>query len=218
MIMEQIANKDKSSIEREKTGTNMTSVQENARALNPTLLARVEAAIKEQPAFDVLRAKLLEHGGAEVVPPCEWNNDLRQYVIVRDPDLLALVDHGHLMAGPVVCRSRGMEPNRCHENIARLWLQKRKRDALIGIATGYCLSGDLWGQHSWGVRKDSLLETLGKREKYFGIRLEGVDADVFAFKALYRDETNWPLFSVEFVMRVRAEMEKRIAIEAGLSR
>jgi hypothetical protein len=47
MIMEQIANKDKSSIEREKTGTNMTSVQENARALNPTLLARVEAAMKE---------------------------------------------------------------------------------------------------------------------------------------------------------------------------
>jgi hypothetical protein len=59
MIMEQIANKDKSSIEREKTGTNMTSVQENARALNPSLLARVEAAIKEHPEFGVLRAKLL---------------------------------------------------------------------------------------------------------------------------------------------------------------
>jgi hypothetical protein len=107
-----------------------------------------------------------------------------------------------------------MEPNRCHENIARLWLQKRKRDALIGIATGYCLSGDLWGQHSWGVRKDSLLETLGKREKYFGIRLEGVDADVFAFKALYRDETNWPLFNSGFVIRVFAELGRRTALEA----
>src|ERR1035438_1334090 len=184
MIMEQIANKDKSSIEREKTDTNMTSVQEDARALNPTLLARVEAAIKEQPEFGVLRAKLLEHGGTEIVPPCGWNNDLRQYVIVRDPDLPALVDHGYLMTGPVVCRPRGMEPNRCHKNIARLWLQKRRRDALLGIATGYCLSGDRWIQHSWGLRKDSLLETVDRKDKYFGIRLEGIDADVFALNAL----------------------------------
>src|ERR1035441_9675331 len=198
MIMEQIANKDKSSIEREKTGTNMTSVQENARALNPTLLARVQVAIKEQPEFGVLRAKLLEHGGTEVVAPCAWNNDQRKYVIVSDPDLPALVDHGYPMTGPVVCRSRGMEQNRCHENIAWLWLQKRKRDALIGIATGYCLSDDLWVQHSWGIRKESLLETLGERDKYFGIRLDGVDADVFAFKALGREQTNWPLFSAEF--------------------
>src|ERR1035441_10885589 len=120
MIMEQIANKDKSSIEREKTGTNMTSVQEDARALNPTLSARVQAAIKEQPEFGVLRAKLLEHGGTEVVPPCGWNNDLRQYMIVRDPDLPALVDHGYLMTGPVVCRSRGMEPNRCRSEERRV--------------------------------------------------------------------------------------------------
>jgi hypothetical protein len=110
-----------------------------------------------------------------------------------------------------------MEPNRCHENIARLWLRKRKTDTLVGIATGYCLSGDLWVQHSWGTRKDSLLETLGEREKYFGIRLEGVDADVFAFKALCREQTSWPLFSVEFVLRVRAELDRRIAIEAGRS-
>ena len=215
--MKDTATKNNCSIEREKTGTNMTSVQIDARALNPILSIRVAAAIEEQPDFGVLRAKLLEHGGAEVVPPCEWNSDLRQYVIVRDPDLPALVDHGYLMTGPVVCRSRGMEPNRCHENIARLWLQRRMRDALIGIATGYCLSGDLWVQHSWGMRKDSLLETLGQREKYFGIRLEGIEADVFAFGTLGGDQTNWPLFSVEFVMRVRTEMERRIAAEAAAS-
>src|ERR1017187_8071177 len=215
--MEQIANRDNSS-ESEESGSNMTGAQERKSVPVPSLLVRVEAAIKQEPEFGILRAKLLEHGGTEVVPPFGWNNDLRQYAIVRDPDLPALVDHGYLMPGPVVCRSRGMEPNRCHENIARLWLQKRKMDALVGIATGYCLDNDLWRQHSWGMREDSLLETLGEREKYFGIRLEGVDADVFAFGTLGRDQTNWPLFSVAFVMRVRAEMEKRIAVEAGLSR
>ena len=105
----------------------------------------------------------------------------------------------------------------CHENIARLWLQKRTRDALVGIATGYCLDNDLWRQHSWGVRKDSLLETLGEREKYFGIRLEGVDADIFAFKTLGRQQTHWPLFNVEFVLRVRAEVERRSAMNADYS-
>jgi hypothetical protein len=180
-------------------------------------MARVEIAIKEQPEFGILRAKLLEHGGTEVVPQCRWNSDLRQYVIVPDPDLVALVDHGDLMRGPVVCRSRGMEPNRCHQNIARLWLQRRKRDALVGIATGYCLDDDLWGQHSWGVREDSLLETLGERDKYFGIRLEGIDADVFAFKALSEDQRHWPLFKPELVMRVWAELERRIAVEATSS-
>lgn len=212
-IMEQIANKDNSS-ESEKSGSNMTGAQERKSVPVPSLLVRVEAAIKQEPEFGILRAKLLEHGGTEVVPPFGWNNDLRQYVIIRDPDLPALVDHGYLITGPVVCRSRGMEPNRCHQNIARLWLQKRKRDALVGIATGYCLSDDLWVQHSWGIRKESLLETLGERDKYFGIRLDGVDADVFAFKALGREQTNWPLFSAEFVIRVWAEMERRIATNA----
>jgi hypothetical protein len=192
-------------------------VHEGAGSLNPSLSARVELAIKEQPGFGVLRAKLLEHGGTEVVPPFAWSGDQRQYVIIRDPDLSALVDHGYLMTGPVVCRSRDMEPNRCHENIAWLWLQKRKRDALIGTATGYCLSGGLWIQHSWGIRQHSLLETLGEREKYFGIRLEGIDADVFAFKALAEDQTNWPLFNPGFVVRVVAELGRRIAVEAASS-
>ena len=212
--MEAIASKDNSSIEREQINRNMTIDPEPVAGPNSHLLARVEAAIKEQPEFGVLRAKLQEHGGTEVVPPYGWNSDLQQYVIVGDPDLPALVDHGCLMTGPVVCRSRGMESNRCHENIARLWLQKRKRDALIGLATGYSLDGGLWRQHSWGIRKDSLLETLGEREKYFGIGLEGVDADVFAFKALCKEERHWPLFNPEFAISVLVELRRRIAIEA----
>jgi len=125
-IMKQIANINNGSIERENAGGDTTSAQAGVGVSNLSTMARVEIAIKQQPEFAVLRAKLLEHGGAEVVPPCGWNTDLRQYVIVCDPDLAALVDHGCLIPGPVVCRSRGMEPNRCHENIARLWLQKER--------------------------------------------------------------------------------------------
>jgi len=216
--MEQMTNTDNGISERHNAGSDTTSVQDCIVVSGLSTRARVEIAIKQQPDFAILRAKLLEQGGAEVVPPCGWNNNLRQYVIVPDPDVPALLDHGDLMPGPVVCRSRGMEPNRCHENIARLWLQRRKRDVLVGIATGYCLDDDLWRQHSWGLRTDSLLETLGEREKYFGTRLEGIEADVFAFKALAEDQTNWPLFNPELVMRVQAELERRAAMDAGLSR
>lgn len=207
-----------SSIEHNEAGTKGTGVQETAVTRNPILTARVEAAIKGQPEFAILRAKLLEHGGTEIVPPCAFNSELGKVMVVPDPDLPALLDHGYLMPGPVVCRSRGMEPHRCHENIARLWLKKSKRDSLIGIGTGYCLDGGLWIQHSWGMRKDSLLETLGVREKYFGIRLDGIDADIFTFKTLVLEQTNWPLFSVELVLRVRAEAERRIAVKGETSR
>jgi hypothetical protein len=62
-----------------------------------------------------------------------------------------------------------------------------------------------------------LLETLGERDRYFGIQLEGVDADVFAFKALCEDQTYWPLFSAEFITRVQAELGRGIAVEAASS-
>jgi len=72
--------------------------------------------------------------------------------------------------------------------MSRLWFLKRKGDALFGIGTGYCFLDDgLWRQHSWGVRKKGLLETLGERDRYFGIVMIGIEADVSAFRALYDD-------------------------------
>src|ERR1039458_2516301 len=68
--------------------------------------------------------------------------------MVRDPDLSALVDHGWLMTGPVVCRSRGMEPCRFHENIARLWLQKR---ALSRNSTGGLFYGPFAGFTAFSI-------------------------------------------------------------------
>jgi hypothetical protein len=50
------------------------------------------------------------------------------------------------MPGAVVCEV--MEDSRCHENVARLWTDKRW--GLVAIGTGYALSEDgLWRRHSW---------------------------------------------------------------------
>jgi hypothetical protein len=146
------------------------------------------------------------------VPPCGWVDG--QLVIKSDPDLEALLSQGELMVGPVVCRSRGMEDHRCHQNISGLWLQKRKGDALVGIAIGYCFSSDdgLWHQHSWGVRRDGLLETLGERDKYFGLKMTGIAADVFAFKSLFKEKQYWGLFSPDVLGPIMAELKRSVAV------
>jgi hypothetical protein len=171
----------------------------------------VQIITKMEPKYALLRAKIVEHGGRQIVPPCGWVDG--QLTISTDPELDALVDHGQLMVGPVVCRSTGMENNRCHQNVSRLWRMKRRRDSLIGIGTGYCFSDDdgLWRSHSWGVRKDGLLETLGERSKYFGIVMVGIDADVFTCQMLFNDKRHWNLFPPEMIEAVRAEVERCIA-------
>jgi hypothetical protein len=168
------------------------------------LADKLTATIKIQPGIATLRNTLLKHGGKEIVVSPDR----------PDPDLPALLDHGYLMTSSVVCKSKDMEDNRCHQNIGRLWVarswssdaEENKSDPLIGIATGYCLNGELWGQHSWGVRKSlKLVESLGKRDLYFGILLQGIEADVFAFKVLGGDEYYWPLFNPQFLERVYTE-------------
>ena len=86
---------------------------------------------------------------------------------------------------------------------------KRKGDALIGIGTGCNLMGEYWRQHSWGVRKNGLLETLGERESYWGIVPTGIDVDMFAFQAVVQDESYWDLLQDQGLHeRVRAEIQR----------
>ena len=130
------------------------------------LSRRLRAAIKYQPEIKLLRALLLELGGVELVAPSGF-----------DPDVPFLIDSGFAMVGPAKCNV--MERSACHKNTARLWLAKRR--GLIGIGTGYALSKDgLWRQHSWGVRRNGILETTVARVKYFGRALKGREADLFA--------------------------------------
>ena len=130
------------------------------------LRRRLRAAIRRQPELNILRALLLRMGGAELVAPSDF-----------DRDVGLLIDTGFAMAGPVKCSI--MKPNACHENIARVWTAKHC--GLIGVGTGYALSNDgLWRQHSWGIRRNGILETTEQRVRYFGIRLQARDADSFA--------------------------------------
>jgi|SRR5579863_3166840 len=132
----------------------------------PLLRLRLRAAITAQPEIRQLRAVLLNFGGEEVVaPPCRYC------------DLHALIHAGFVMEGPV--RLRAMERNACHRNLSLLW--PRRPNGLIGIGTGYALSHDgLWRQYSWGLARPGIAETTLARAKYFGLLLQGRDADSFA--------------------------------------
>ena len=127
---------------------------------------RFREAARKQPDLRVLRRLLLGIGGSHLVAP-PW----------PDERLSTLIEDGFVMAGPVVRRT--MKESRCHTNIAEVWARGRHR--LIGIGTGYSLSDDgLWRQHSWGLRREGILETTAPRVKYFGVLLQHWLADSFA--------------------------------------
>jgi hypothetical protein len=135
------------------------------------LSARLKIAISQQPEIKALRALLLRIGGTELVAP-PWH----------DCHVAALICGGFVMDGHVVLRT--MRPCSCHRNTSRLWSRNgnmNRKNGLIGIGTGYALSGDgLWRQHSWGVGKRGIVETTEARVTYFGRLLRGEDADLFA--------------------------------------
>ncbi|HTM12757.1 MAG TPA: hypothetical protein VL127_07585 [Bryobacteraceae bacterium] len=127
---------------------------------------RLRAAIKYQPEIKLLRGLLLELGGVELVAASGF-----------DPDAPLLIRFGFAMSGSV--EKKVMERSACHKNIAALWIAKQSR--LLAIGTGYALSDDgLWRQHSWGIRRNGILETTESRVKYFGRALKGREADSFA--------------------------------------
>jgi hypothetical protein len=127
---------------------------------------RLREAVRQQPEMKTLRRLLLKIGGVQLVAPP--NADL---------DLQFLIESGFVMVGPV--KRKVMRESACHENVARLWKAKKYR--LVAIGTGYALSDDgLWRQHSWGFRREGILETSIERERYFGVVLYGSQADCFA--------------------------------------
>ena len=97
-----------------------------------------------------------------------------------------ICDSGSLLNMPVVLEGTGMLEGQCHRNTAALWLAGK----LDAIGTGYCLSYSDWNndgkqvlgwcRHSWGIVKGTILETTMTRDKYFGIVIDGDEADEFA--------------------------------------
>ncbi len=138
----------------------MTEKQE--RLLN----RRLREAVSQQPEIENLRQVLLELGGIQLVAPPR-----------HDPAVPLLIDAGFVMAGAVQCIDMGK--SRCHLNVARVWAKRQQN--VVGIGTGYALSADgLWRQHSWAVLREGILETTVARSKYFGLLLQGGDADLFS--------------------------------------
>ena len=131
---------------------------------------RFREAADQQPDLELLRGLLLGLGGIHLVAPQS-----------PDADLPAVIDAGFVMAGPVVRRT--MMKSESHRNVAEIWAEKRHE--LVGIGTGYSLSDDgLWRQHSWGLRREGILETTVSRVKYFGVLLQHGDADSFVMANL----------------------------------
>jgi hypothetical protein len=130
------------------------------------LSKRVRGFAKIHPEIRELRRILLKLGGEELAPPSG-----------SDPMTNFLIDFGIVFGGPVILKPCG---NRKPERIlGRMW--DRRRHGIIGIGAGYALNADgLWREHLFGVLREGILETVGPKEKYFGLLLIGQAADGFA--------------------------------------
>jgi|SRR5579871_364592 len=114
---------------------------------------------KFQPGIVKLKKVLVKLGGSHLAVPPE-----------PDSGLSLLIQCGFIMTGPVVLKL--MEPGACHFNSSRLWVEKKH--GVGGIGTGYALSDDgIWRQHSWGVRREGLVETTCLRENILGCCIGG---------------------------------------------
>lgn len=132
---------------------------------------REEKIFQEMPDAKLLKEKLLALGGKTII----W--------MPVDPDMENIIKNGREFPIENRRRFRG-EPNKCHGNTARLFLQEDG----IEIATGYALSKDeRWRQHSWGWEKGRVVESTQPFTGYYGAVLKGLDISKFIFNAL-RDE------------------------------
>ena len=111
-----------------------------------------------------LRRKLLRISGVEAD-------------FIEDPYLQVIADAGAPFANTEVRITCG-RPNECHRNAARFWLKGK----CAAIAIGYYLGpDDVWRQHSWGVMgSGTILDTHSGSRRYFGVRVESVEAMKFA--------------------------------------
>jgi hypothetical protein len=128
---------------------------------------RLREHAKVQPEIRQLKRILLRLGGWHLVAP----------PTSPDENVPHLVQSGFVMPGPAKLKVMGQSA--CHLNASRLWLERQR--GIVAIGTGYALSEDgLWGQHTWAVRREGLVETTCSRKKYFGVVLWSVLADGFA--------------------------------------
>jgi hypothetical protein len=126
------------------------------------LKKRLREHAKVQPEILDLQKILLAVGGKQLDAPPSVTQDIP-----------FLIESGFVMDYPVT--ERIMQPNMCHLNSAELFAAGEA----TALCTGFALFGGLWTQHSWALERQEdgtnrILETTGKRERYFGILLWGM--------------------------------------------
>lgn len=124
--------------------------------------------------MEELEKKLLNIGGDKVVE-CAY-----------EPHLDSLLSEGRLMNPSTVEVISAGEMSQCHRNCAQIFLARDENfedSDKVEIGSGWGLSGGMWRQHTWLViNDDKIIETTVERDKYYGITLEGEEAEKFAFK------------------------------------
>lgn len=93
-----------------------------------------------------------------------------------EPDLNILAKRGERISADNRTMKLGQR-NQCHANTSRLYAAG-KVDAIV---TGYALCSDGgWRQHTWGMKKNNVVETTYEYLAYYGTRLVGAEAKAFA--------------------------------------
>jgi len=126
------------------------------------LRKRLREHAKVQPEILKLQKKLLAVGGGQLVAPPSVTHDVPFLVV-----------GGFVMDYPVT--ERIMRRNMCHLNSAELFATGKA----TALCTGFALFDGLWAQHSWALERQKdgtnrIIETTGKRDRYFGILYWGV--------------------------------------------
>jgi len=114
-----------------------------------------------QKGFDILEKKLLFLGGKSVL-------------YTYEEDLEKLLKRGKVFKGTVKIMAGDL--SQCHRNTAALWDANKGR---VKIVTGWAMNDNTWRQHSWGLAGRTVIETVSKRDIYFGYVLNPKETDEF---------------------------------------
>lgn len=143
----------------------------------------VENLIKEFPIYGALRQRLLQIGGNEIsVGNEEIQKRRRSKVEQQHADWL--VANGKEFDGEAELW-KGF-PGECYANVAMLFFLSPQ----VEIWKGWALAPDyhptdsgIWTEHCWGRYRGRLIETTGRRKKYFGCKA-GTKAEQWAKETL----------------------------------
>lgn len=123
-----------------------------------------------QPGFEKLKTILLNLGGEYVSE-------------VFEEDLEKLLTRGQFFNSK--SQIIKMRDSKCHSNCAFFWGNYSDEHGIdsVKIVTGWALTknDETWRQHTWVylLKKNLIIETTVKRDKYFGFILNNEEADEF---------------------------------------